>query len=190
MWAIFNFTCFSSSLQKHDEQTTGDCQNRPQFTLSWLKSPPSLRHFTSLTKCIFPGWHVSKHPICLTKHRTFYMFFPTSLTFTNKKFSPEQTGAKAGMQKGECEKISQGGRKSKILGLFDFCLSAELIRRPHCALCQINLPLKTFLPLLLLLHLFSIVIVEIAQVFSNQSRLQIDGIEKKKQDIEAHLPQM
>ena len=36
-------------------------------------------------------------------------FFSTTWTFTNKRFTPEQTWAKAGMQRPEPEKISQGG---------------------------------------------------------------------------------
>lgn len=39
----------------------------------------------------------------------FLHVFSTSLTFTNKRFTPEQTQAKAGMQRWESEKISQEG---------------------------------------------------------------------------------
>ena len=36
--AIFNFTCFSSCLQKHDEQTTGDCRHGHQLGKHRLKN--------------------------------------------------------------------------------------------------------------------------------------------------------
>lgn len=104
-------------------------------------------HFTPAmqTEIYLLGMACIKTSYLLYNASDFLHVFSTSLTFTNKRFTPEQTWAKAGMQRAECEKISQGRRKSKISGLFDFCLSPELIRRPHSALCQINLPVKTFL---------------------------------------------
>ena len=126
--------------------------NRHQFTLSadWslslfratLPPPCKLRY-------IFSGWHVSKHPICFTTRWTFYMFFQQGW-LSQIKGSPQskhrqKPGCKGGNQRTEVKREG----KSKILenksGLLDFCLSPELIRRPHSALCQINLPVKTFL---------------------------------------------
>ena len=48
-----------------------------------------------------PGMACIKTSYLPYKASDFLHVFSTSLTFTNKKFSPEQTGAKAGMQKGE-----------------------------------------------------------------------------------------
>ena len=130
-------TCVSSKLCEFIKQWL----LLPWLAVTWLKWM-SLLLLRGTSPCTETEIYVLRMACIKTSYLLynaldFLHVFSTSLTFTNKRFTQEQTWAKAGMQRPESKKISLGGGKrkggrevkSKILenksGLFRFCLSPE-----------------------------------------------------------------